>query len=605
MSILIAEDDASMRHLLKKILHGAGYEVVEVDNGRSALACLSSASGPRLALLDWLMPECDGLSVCREIRKLSEHPYVYIVLLSARTSKKDIVAGLESGADDYLTKPCNPDELKARLRAGERILNLEDKLVHNTFHDPLTQLPNRRFFLDLLSRCVARGSRRPDHKFAVLLMDIDHFKVVNDSVGSAAGDSLIIQIAKRLVGSIRQEDTVARADIRALNQPDADGTLARLGGDEFIILLEHIRDAGEGIRVAERVQNSIQAPFLIDGREVFITASIGIAFSASGYSAAEDMLGDAYTAVTRAKSLGGSRYEVCDPAMHANAVNRFSLEADLRRATERGEFRLYYQPIVALADSRIAGFEALIRWYRPELGLVMPSEFISVAEDSNLIVTIGAWALREACRQMRAWNQQFPSDPGFTVAVNISARQFAQPDLVGGIAQILRETGLAPECLKLELTEGVTMRDEERTTRIMRELKMLGVRLCIDDFGTGYSSLSYLRRFSLDTLKIDRSFVCEIVNNGESREIVKTILSLGINLGMEVVAEGVETADQVSLLKSCGCQYAQGYFFSGPMDQWAAERALLALAASHYTLLPEVFEPWPASFVERRRVNGP
>jgi predicted signal transduction protein with EAL and GGDEF domain len=586
MRILIADDNANMRHLLRETLQRAGYEVLEAENGRVALEQLSSIDGPRLALLDWLMPELDGVSVCREIRKRSEFPYVYIILLSARTSKEDIVSGLEAGADDYLTKPFNAEELKARLRAGERILKLEDKLTHDALHDPLTQLPNRTFFLDRLSHCVKRGTRHADSKFAVLFVDMDRFKVVNDSLGNAAGDWLLTQIAERLFLSIRREDTVSRSanGEEAAGLQNSDGMLARLEGDKFTILLDQIQNASDGIRVAERIQRKIQSPFVIEGEQVFTTASIGIAYGETGYSSAEDMLGDAHTAMYRAKALGKSQYQVCDSAMHASATGRFALEADLRRATDRAEFRIYYQPIVSLGDCRIIGFEALVRWQRPKFGLVMPAGFIPVAEDTGLILPIGNWVLREACRQMHTWNQQFPSIPMFTVAVNISAKQFVQPDLVDEIGQILYESGLAASSLKLELTESVTMRDEERTARILRDLKTLGVRLCMDDFGTGFSSLSYLRRFDLDILKIDRSFVCEMMKNSESREIVKTVLSLGRNLGMEVVAEGVETTEQVSLLRSLGCEFAQGYFFSRPLDQAAMVQSLEAAASRGFTL---------------------
>jgi predicted signal transduction protein with EAL and GGDEF domain len=586
MRVLIADDDPLTRRLLQNTLERSGFEVLAVDNGRLALQWLSRKDGPRLALLDWIMPELDGLSVCREVRRHSEHPYVYMILLTTRKTKDDILSGFEAGADDYIIKPCDAEELKARLRAGERILMLEDKLSHDALHDPLTQLPNRAFFLERLALCVSWGLQHPDYNFAVLSVDMDRFKVVNDSVGNAAGDSLLVQIADRLLGSIRRDDSLIRsAEAGGLaGQPEEGGVLARLGGDKFTILLDHIHNASEGIRVAQRIQQNIQAPFYIEGQEVFTSASIGIAFSGSGYSAAEDMLGDANTAMSRAKTLGKARYEMCDPSMHAAAAGRLRLETDLRRATEREEFCVHYQPIVSLREFQIIGFEALVRWRRPDFGLVMPGGFISVAEDTGLILWIGNWILQQACRQMRAWNLQFPCSPAFTVAVNISAKQFAQPNLVSQVAQILQHSGLAAENLKLELTESVTMRDEERTTRILGELRALGVRLCIDDFGTGYSSLSYLRRFALDILKIDRSFISDMLNNNESQEIVKTILSLGSNLGMQVVAEGVETSEQVSLLKSLGCEYAQGYFFSKPIDAVGVERILAKSEANYYTL---------------------
>ena len=582
--ILIADDDSVTRHLLQKTLEHAGFEVIAVENGRLAMECLLRKGGPRMALLDWLMPEIDGLSICREIRRHSEYPYIYMILLSSKTGKEDIVKGFEAGADDYLTKPCDAEELKARLRAGERILELEDKLTHNALHDPLTKLPNRAFFLERLALCVTWGMQHPDYKFAVLSVDIDRFKIVNDSLGSAAGDWLLVQIADRLLGSIRRDDARLGSSAGGGRSLQGGGVLARLAGNKFTILLDHIRNASEGIQVAERIQQDIQAPFYVDGQGVFTSASIGIAFSGTGYSAAEDMLADANTAMSRAKTQGKARYEMCDPSMHAVAAGRLRLETDLRHATEREEFRVHYQPIVSLRDSHIIGFEALVRWQRPGFGLVMPGGFIPAAEETGLILWIGKWILRQACGQISAWNKQFLCKPAFTVAVNISAKQFAQPNLVSQIGDILRDSGLAPHNLKLELTESVTMRDEERTTRILSELKSLGVRLCIDDFGTGYSSLSYLRRFALDILKIDRSFVAEMVNNSESREIIKTILSLGNNLGMEVVAEGVETPAQVNLLKSISCEFAQGYFFSRPLDSAGVEQTLLTSEVNCYTL---------------------
>ena len=585
VKILIADDDLVTRHLLKKTLERAGYEVIAVESGRLALGHLAVANGPRLVLVDWQLPELDGITICGEIRRHSELPYVYVILLTSDNIKADISRGLEAGADDYLAKPCEPEELKARLRAGERILELEDKLTHDALHDPLTQLPNRAFFLERLALCVNWGMQHSDYQFAVLSVDMDRFSILNDSLGNVAGDRLLVQIADRLLGSIRRDDAILRSAESGgmTGHPQEVGVLARLGGDKFTILLDHIRNASEGIRVAERIQQNIQEPFYVDGQAVFTTASIGIAFSGSGYSAAEDMLGDANTAMARAKTLGNARYEMCDPSMHATAAGRWRLETDLRRALAE-EFRVHYQPIVSLSDSRIIGFEALVRWQRPKVGLVMPAGFISVAEDTGLILRIGKWVLAEACRQMHAWNLQFSSGTAFTMAVNISARQFAETDLVSQIENILSDSGLAPRYLRLELTESVTMCDEERTARILSELRSKGVRVSIDDFGIGYSSLSYLRRFGPDVLKIDRSFISEMLTNSESREIVKVVLGLGNNLAMDIVAEGVETAEQANMLKSLGCKYGQGYFFSKPLDSVAATRCLVTSEAHNYKL---------------------
>jgi predicted signal transduction protein with EAL and GGDEF domain len=461
----------------------------------------------------------------------------------------------------------------------------QDKLNHTAYHDLLTQLPNRTFFMDRLSQCMKRATRHQDYKFAVVFMDVDQFKIVNDSLGHSAGDQLIVQISERLTGSIRRDDATLRpADVAGPIRPVGNDIVARYGGDEFAIVLDDIRDPSDSIRVAERIQQNLVAPFSISGRQLQITVSTGIAISATGYSFAEDVLHDADTAMHRAKTQGKSRYLMCDPMMHAAAVNRLRLEEDLRQAANRGELKVYYQPIVSLHDGHLSGFEALIRWQRPNFGLVAPGEFISVAEETGLIVMIGSWVLREACSQMCAWQLQFPSEPPLTIAVNFSEKQFIQPDLVEQVVLILRETHLNPGSLGIEFTESVAMQDAERTALVLKELKVLGVHTSIDDFGTGYSSLSHLRRLPLDILKLDRSFVSEMENNNESREIVHTIISLAHILGMDVVAEGIETVEQANQLKSLGCKYAQGYFYSKPMNQDCVE-ALLKSGVREINLL--------------------
>jgi len=585
MKILIADDDAISRRLTQKALERAGYEVLAVDNGISAAESLAGPDSPRLVLLDWVMPGLDGPSVCRIIRTHHDQPYIYIILVTSKESKEDIIAGFEAGADDYLIKPCDPEELKARLRAGQRILQLQDKLVHDAHHDPLTQLPNRALFLEKLTQCIRQAKQSTNYKFAVLFLDIDRFKDVNDSFGHSAGNQLIVQVSQRLTGSIRQDNPGEHsADISGTIRLPGSDILARLGGDEFTILLDNIKDVSDAIRVAKRIQENFTLAFSIGGHELLASASIGIAVSASGYSAAEDMLHDADTAMYRTKALGKSGYEICDPAMHRRAMSRLNLENDLRKAVERDELRVHYQPIVSLRDFQIIGFEALVRWQRPNSGLALPGEFISVAEETGLILPIGNWVLREACRQMHDWHLQFPSEPLFTVAVNVSAKQFAHPGLMSQVDQILRETNLKPISLKLELTESIAMREVELTVGVLNKLKAIGVRLSIDDFGTGYSSLSYLHRFRFDTLKIDRSFISQMSQSTESFQIVQAIISLAHSMGMEVVAEGVETAEQTNQLKSFACEYAQGYLFSKPVEQEAILQLLLKGSGSIYEL---------------------
>jgi diguanylate cyclase (GGDEF)-like protein len=467
---------------------------------------------------------------------------------------------------------------KTNARLQELVNQLfvsQEKLTHTAYYDLLTQLPNRTFFMDRLTQCVKRAKRHQDYKFAVVFMDVDQFKIVNDSLGHSAGDQLIVQISEKLTGSVRRDVPDGHpGEETGLTRLAGSDIVARYGGDEFAIVLDDIRDVSDGMRVAERIQKNLVAPFLISERQLHITVSTGIAVSATGYSAAEDVLRDADTAMHRAKALGKSRCLMCDPKMHAAAVNRLRLEHDLRQAASRGELQVHYQPIVSLQDAHLSGFEALIRWQRPGFGLIAPGEFISVAEETGLIVPIGSWVLHEACRQMCAWQLQFPSEPALTIAVNFSGKQFIQPDLVEQVLHSLRETHLDPRSLGVEFTESVAMQDAERTARVLSELKALGVHTSIDDFGTGYSSLSHLRRLPLDILKLDRSFISEMENCDENREIVHTIISLAHILDMDVVAEGIETVEQANQLRALGCKYAQGYFFSKPLNQAGVEHLL-------------------------------
>jgi predicted signal transduction protein with EAL and GGDEF domain len=451
----------------------------------------------------------------------------------------------------------------------------EEMLVHNAFHDGLTNLPNRALFMDRLQHALTLSKKHSNYKFAVLLIDVDEFKVVNDSLGHTAGDELLIQIGQRLRDSVRRADTVSRPRVNDVpGRPTNDDTLARLGGDEFTILLDDIRDPIEAVRVAERVQAELAIPFVVDKQEIVISASIGIASSTSPHTQAEDLVRDADIAMYRAKRAGKARCEVSDTAMHANAVKRLRLETDLRKALDQGEFRVYYQPIVSLQTGKITGFEALSRWQRPE-GIVPPIEFIAVAEEIGLIVSMNRRLMREACQHLRTWQSEFPLGSPLTMSVNISARDFAQPDLASEIRKCLENTGVDPGCLQLEIVETIAMGDAEKSGHVLAQLKALGICLSIDDFGTGYSSLSRLRRIPVDILKIDRAFILHMDSDRESREIVRIIIMLAHNLGLKVVAEGTETEEHINLLKQLNCEMAQGYFFSRPADDQAMEKLLI------------------------------
>ena len=456
----------------------------------------------------------------------------------------------------------------------------EELLEHRAFHDGLTNLPNRALLLDRLQRAIAVSRRHRDFRFAVLFIDIDQFKVFNDSLGHSAGDRLLVQIAKRLLACLRGADTISRPQLRKTDGPKdsardtalADSsTLARPGGDEFVVLAEELHDPSDGIRMAERIQERLSFPFTVNDHEIVISASVGIVFSGKATTEANDVLRDAEIAMYRAKRGGKARCEVFDTAMQSDAVKRLQLETDLRKALELDEFRVYYQPLVSLQDTKIVGFETLSRWQRPH-GIVMPGAFIQVADEIGLTLSINRQLMREACEQLGRWHALFPDQTPLTVSANITARQFAQPDLPAQIGEILRETGIDPKCVDLEITENVAMADAERSTVVLAELKALGVRLSIDDFGTGYSSLCRLQRFPVDVLKIDRAFISGMENDHETQEIVRTILVLAHSLGMKVVAEGIERQEQMAMLKDLGCELGQGYLFSKPVDATAMEQ---------------------------------
>ncbi len=434
---------------------------------------------------------------------------------------------------------------------------VEDQLLHDAFHDALTGLANRALFLDRLSLSLARARRRQDSHFAVLYLDLDRFKLINDSLGHLNGDQALVAIARNLETCVRPGDTVAR-----------------LGGDEFAILLDDVRSLEDAEGLSRRIEERLAVPLQVDGHEVYVTASLGIAFGTAGYERPEEVLRDADAAMYRAKSLGRNRHEVFNEALHLEALDRLRLETDLRRAIQEQRFGVHYQPIVALADGRVTGFEALVRWQHPVWGLVPPDQFIQVAEETGLILPIGRWVLAEACERVRQWQQEHPSDPPLSINVNLSRRQLLQADLIEQVRCILERTGLPPETLRLEITESAILENPEGAVEFLRDLKSLDIGLCVDDFGTGYSSLSSLQEFPVSMLKIDRSFIRGMGPEGERDEIVRAVVGLAHSLHMEVVAEGVETEGQLERLRAMGCDYGQGYLLCRALDVEGIERFL-------------------------------
>ncbi len=674
--LLIVDDNEMNRDMLARRLARKGYVIELADNAKGLLKRVQQDSVD-LVLLDIEMPEISGLDALRTLREHYSAAELPIIMVTAKSQSDDIVAALDIGANDYLTKPIDfpvavarigtqlahkqarealkeseeryalaargsndglwdwnlsanvvhfsprwkamlgyeegeigdkPEEwfdrihdadrerVKEELAAHQKGFTPHFESEHRVLHkeggfrwmlsrgvavrdasenvvrmagsqtditegkvsDPLTGLPNRLLFIDRVGRLVKQNKRRKDQLFAVLFMDLDGFKMINDSMGHLIGDQLLVGVANRLEKCLRSTDTVARIGETF--------TVARLGGDEFTVLLDHIKDPDDAKIAADRMMKALASPFILGGKEVFTSVSIGIALSNPSYEEPEDILRDADTAMYRAKSLGKARFEVFDADMRASVMARLQLETDLRHALERGEFLNFYQPIVDLASTEIVGFEALLRWQHPQRGMLGPDEFIPVAEETGLIRDLGWWNLREACRQISEWRAASAAHSHLTISVNLSAKQFLQPNLVGDIGNLLRELALAPEALKLEITESTVMADPSAAAEMLQQIKSLGIRLAIDDFGTGYSSLSYLHRFPLDTLKIDRSFISGMGEEGEGMEIARTILPMANNLRLDVVAEGVETIQQVAMLKKLHCKYAQGFYFSRPLS---------------------------------------
>ncbi|AFY83077.1 two-component system response regulator [Oscillatoria acuminata] len=585
--ILIVDDTQDNLRYLATILTEEGYKVRKALNGQMALkACRVVV--PDLILLDIMMPDMSGYQVCEILKENEATREIPVIFLSALDDAFDKVKAFNVGGIDYISKPFQLEEVLARIqtqllrrdaelkiqqlnaeletRVQERTLQLEEsnqelvqeikerkqlqeRLLHLALHDPLTNLPNRALFMERLAQAIAFRKANPDYQFAVLFLDCDRFKVVNDSLGHLVGDELLIAIAKRLQSALRQEDT-----------------LARLGGDEFAVLVEELPTLDRAQTIADRILHSLTEPFQLSRYEVFINASIGITLSSFYHEKPEYLLRDADTAMYRAKALGKGQYYLFDPGMHDEALNRLQLENDLRRAVERLEFKVYYQPIISLTTGRIYGFEALVRWQHPTRGFISPLDFIPIAEETGLIANIDLWVLGETVRQLQAWQHQNLINDTVTCSVNLSARHFLQFSFIQHLRELLESTQINPQMIKLEITESAIANKNQATLDILHQIRDCQIELSIDDFGTGYSSLSYLEEFPVNVLKIDRSFIKRIDGQEHQCGLVPGIIGIAHTMGMIAIAEGVETPIQLEKLRGLGCDFAQGYLFSKPLD---------------------------------------
>ncbi len=561
-SLLLVEDNDQDADLMLETLREAGFNPScrRVDTKEDYLRELT-ASSPDLILSDFSLPQFDGMSALQLLQATGlEIPFI---IVSGCIGEDMAVECMKGGAADYLLKdrlgrlPHAVSQALERKRLTEEKRQAEQRLFLETFHDPLTGLPNRSLFLDRVNRVILRNRREPGRLFAVVYLSLEGFQIVHNSFGPSAVDRLLIDVSRRILMRVRSADT-----------------LARLGGEDFVFLLDNLKSEDNATRVAERVRQELLLPFSINGQEVFLTATLGITLSATGYDDAEHVLRDATTAVHRAATLGRSGFAIFDQVMHDQAITRLKLETDLRQAVERKEFRLHYQPIIELETGQVTGFEALIRWQHPEQGLMTPHAFLATATELGMLPSIGEWSCREACAQLRAWQEAFPNMSPLTMSVNLSTEQFSNPDLVPTLQEVVQSTGIARGTLKIEITESEIMENPKVVSTMLHQLKSHGIDACLDDFGTGYSSLSYLQQLPITFIKIDQSFVRRLGGEDDALAIVKTIMILAHQLGRKVIAEGVETTEHLNILRSLGCEYGQGYLFAKPLSGEAVPNLL-------------------------------
>ncbi|MFM2312366.1 MAG: hypothetical protein RLZZ04_1642 [Cyanobacteriota bacterium] len=599
ISILVVDDLADNLQILAKTLTNQGYQVRCAKNGSMALRGASTIL-PDLILLDIKMPDLDGYEVCQQLKANKETCDIPVIFLSALDDVLDKVKAFEVGGVDYISKPIQVKEVLVRVknqislqlakakitelnqdlekRVYQRTIKLktvvqklrqeinerrrvQQQLVHDALHDSLTGLPNRALLLERIEFAISHAKRNPNYRYGLLFIDLDRFKVINDSLGHFIGDQLLIAVSHLLHECVRENDLVSR-----------------LGGDEFVILLDGIENIQDVTSIGERIQQKLRSPFELEGQQIFTSASIGIVFSSDEYGDPADLMRDADIAMYRSKDEGKARYTIFDQKMYDETLKLVELENNLRFALKRGELAMHYQPIISVDSNNLVGFEALIRWHHPVRGMISPVEFIPIAEDTGLIVEIGEWLLKEACQQLQAWRQQFafiPKINSLKMSINLAIQQLQEPDFIRKLDQILLETGLDGSSIRLEITESVLIEPEGNIQNTLRKIKNRNIKLSIDDFGTGYSSLSYLRRFPIDNLKIDRSFIHQMNFDSENFEIVRLIITLAKTLGMKTISEGVETSLQLNQLKGLGCEFAQGYLFSIPLAPKEIESMLV------------------------------
>ncbi|HEX5549471.1 MAG TPA: GGDEF domain-containing response regulator [Nitrospira sp.] len=552
LNLLLLEDSPADAELMIEVLRESGFDPIfrRVESKDAYLRELDQP--PDFILSDYSMPQFTARDALRLMKERGlDLPFI---IVSGCIGEEMAVECMKAGAADYLLKDRLGRLGHAVTQALERKQLIEEKrqaeqrLFLETFHDSLTGLPNRALFMDRLERVFLQSRRQPGHMFALLHVNLDGFKMVHSGLGPSPADRLLIEVSQRILRRVRSADTVARME-----------------GDAFTLLIDNCKAVGNATRVADRIQQEFATSFVAEEGEIFLTPCIGIACSHAGYESGEHLLRDATAAMLQAKASGRAGFVIFDKAMHQEAMARLKIEGDLRQALDRKEFRLAYQPVVDLNEGRVTGFESLLRWQHPEYGLSRPDAFLSIARELGLMKSIGEWTLVEACRQLKIWQEQFPRVRPLTVSVNFSIEQFAQDDLTYVIRKALERSGIDPSSLKIEITESEMMKNPEAAIKVLDEIKGQEIDTCLDDFGTGYSSLSHLQQLAIRFLKIDQSFVRRLGTEDDALAIVKTIIGLAHQLGRQVIAEGVETAEHLLILRSLGCEYGQGYFFAKPL----------------------------------------